>query len=261
MSALLAVADLRVHLGARAVVDGIGFALDAGEALGIVGESGSGKSQTALAVLGLCDASARLSGSVQFAGRELIGLRERDLHRIRGAQLAAVFQNPAASLNPHLRIGVQLAEGQQYHLGRSRAAALAEAHRLLDAVRVADAGRRLHQYPHELSGGMCQRVALAMALACEPRLLIADEPTTALDVTTQARMLELIGEQCRERGLALLLISHDLGVVSELCREAVVMRAGQIVERGMSADLLSAPQHPYTAALVEARRMLGGARP
>ncbi len=261
MSALLTVAGLRVHLGGRAVVDGVDFALAAGEALGIVGESGSGKSQTALALLGLCDGSARVHGSVCFDGRELIGMREREIHRIRGAQVSAVFQNPAASLNPHLRIGVQVAEGLQYHRGCSRASAMAEACRLLDAVRVADAARRLQQYPHELSGGMCQRVALAMALAGAPRLLIADEPTTALDVTTQVRLLELIGEQCRERGLALLLISHDLGVVAELCRRALVMRAGRVVEQGTTEALLSAPQHPYTAALLEARRMLGGARP
>lgn len=259
MSVLLAVQGLQVHLGGRAVVDGIDFTLAHGEALGIVGESGSGKSQTALAVLGLCDEQARVCGSVRFDDRELIGMHERELRGLRGAQMAAVFQNPQASLNPHLRIGVQLAEGLRYHLHCSRARAAIEARRLLDAVRIADAPRRLQQYPHELSGGMCQRVALAMALACAPQLLIADEPTTALDVTTQARLLDLMREQCRERGLALLLISHDLGVVSELCGRALVMRAGRVVEHGALNVLLSAPQHPYTAMLLQARRMLGGA--
>ncbi|MES0872780.1 ABC transporter ATP-binding protein [Sinimarinibacterium thermocellulolyticum] len=258
MSALLAVEGLCVHLGARAVVDDVGFSLAPGEALGIVGESGSGKSQTALALLGLCDARARVHGSIRFDDRELLGLHERELRRIRGAQIAAVFQNPGASLNPHLRIGTQLAEGLRHHRGLSRSAAMAEVLRLLDAVRIADAPRRLRQYPHELSGGMCQRVALAMALACAPRLLIADEPTTALDATTQARLLDLMRGQCRERGLALLLISHDLGVVAELCSRVLVMRAGRVVEHGAIDVVMSAPRHPYTAALLAARRALAG---
>ncbi len=256
--ALLQVDALCVRYGPQPVVDDVGFALAAGETLGIVGESGSGKSQTALAVLGLSGAAAQVEGSIRFEGRELLGLRERDRRRLRGSSaISAVFQNPGASLNPHLRLGEQLSEGLRYHLGGSRAAALAEARRLLDAVRVPDASRRLRQYPHELSGGQNQRVAIAMALACAPRLLVADEPTTALDATTQAQLLDLLREQCRERQLALLLISHDLGVVAELCSHALVMRAGRIVDRGPTHRLLSAPGHPYTARLLAARRALG----
>ncbi|MGB0220468.1 MAG: ABC transporter ATP-binding protein [Sinimarinibacterium flocculans] len=254
--ALLQVDALCVRYGPQPVVDGVGFALAAGETLGIVGESGSGKSQTALAVLGLSDAAAQVEGSIRFEGRELLGLRERDRRRLRGSAISAVFQNPGASLNPHLRLDEQLSEGLRYHRGWSRAAALAEARRLLDAVRVPDASRRLRQYPHELSGGQNQRVAIAMALACAPRLLVADEPTTALDATTQAQLLDLLREQCRERRLALLLISHDLGVVAELCSHALVMRAGRIVDRGPTHRLLSAPGHPYTARLLAARRAL-----
>jgi ABC-type glutathione transport system ATPase component len=250
---LLAVADLRVRFGTTPVVDGVGFRLAAGQTLGIVGASGSGKTQTALAVLGLLPPAAQALGSIRYDGVELLGMPERQRNRIRGAGIAAVFQNPMASLTPHLRIETQIAEGLRRHQGLSRADARAECLRLLDAVRVADAPRRLRQYPHELSGGMCQRVAIAAALACRPRLLVADEPTTALDVTTQAQLLDLLRELQRALGLSLLLISHDLGVIAELCAALLVMRAGRVLESGRTETVLHAPQHPYTARLLAAR--------
>jgi ABC-type glutathione transport system ATPase component len=255
MSALLQVQDLVVRLGrgAPAVVDGVGFELAAGEALGLVGESGSGKSQTALAVLGLSPRGARVEGRVVFDGQPLLGLSERALARVRGRRIGAVFQNPLASLNPHLRIGTQLHEVLTVHRVASGAAAQAECLRLLDAVRIADAPRVLRQYPHELSGGQCQRAAIAIALACRPQLLLADEPTTALDVTTQAQLLDLLRQLRRELGLALLLISHDLGVIAELCERVLVMRGGAVVEQGSVVQLRSALRDAYTAALLAAR--------
>ena len=243
----------RSERGRIAVVDDLGFELGAGESLGIVGESGSGKSQTALAVLGLLPQGAEVDGSIVFDGHELRGQPESVLNRVRGSAIGAVFQNPVASLNPHLRIGRQMSEVLEVHRGMSRAAATAEVRHWLDAVQLADAGRRLTQYPHELSGGMCQRVAIAMALCCRPRLLIADEPTTALDVTTQALLLDLLQHLRRDLRLALLLISHDLGVVAELCDSALVMHRGRMVEQGATERILRAPAHAYTARLVAAR--------
>ena len=251
---LLAVADLRVLFADVRVVDGVGFRLAAGQTLGIVGASGSGKTQTALAVLGLLPPAAQAQGSIRYDGVELLGMPERQRNRIRGAGIAAVFQNPMASLTPHLRIETQIAEGLLQHHGLSRADARSECLRLLDAVRVADAPRRLRQYPHELSGGMCQRVAIAAALACRPRLLVADEPTTALDVTTQAQLLDLLRELQQALGLSLLLISHDFGVIAELCAALLVMRAGHVLEAGRTEAVLQAPQHPYTARLLAASR-------
>ncbi len=256
MSALLEVRGLSVAFGDRRVVDRLDFVLAPGEALGIVGESGSGKSQAALAILGLSPASAHVDGSIVFDGHELIGLRQRQLNRLRGREIGAVFQNPVASLNPHLRIGLQLSEMLEVHRGMGRAAALAESARLLDAVRVSDPARRLRQFPHELSGGLCQRVAIAMALSCGPRLLVADEPTTALDATTQAQLLDLLLRLRRELRLALLLISHDLAVVGELCEQVLVMQAGRVTEHGATAQVLQAPQQAYTATLVHASAQL-----
>lgn len=256
MTPLLDVRALSVSLGGVAVVDGVSFALAPARALGIVGESGSGKSQTARAVLGLSPPGTELSGSIVFAGHDLRTLHESERHRLRGRHMGAVFQNPLASLTAHLRVGQQLNEVLGIHLGLSRAEAEAESLRLLDAVRIADAPRRLRHYPHELSGGMCQRVAIALALAARPQLLIADEPTTALDVTTQAQLLDLLRELRRELGLALLLISHDVGVVAELCDEVAVMRGGCIVEHGGLAQVLDAPRQPYTRALLAAAESL-----
>lgn len=247
---LLGVRELSVRFGARCAVDRLDLDIGAGDSVGLVGESGSGKSQAALAILGL--SAGRVTGSVCFEGRELVGCPERMLGHVRGTGIAAVFQNPAASLNPHLRIGIQMAEVLEVHLGVARAAAFAECRRLLAQVRVADADRRLRQYPHELSGGLCQRVAIAMALAASPRLLVADEPTTALDMTVQAQLLDLLRELRAAHGLALLLISHDLAVVAEVCDRVLVMRAGQVLERGPTGRVLCQPQHDYTSGLIAA---------
>lgn len=257
---LLEVRDLQVSFGsgpdAARAVGGLSFELAAGQTLGIVGESGSGKSQTALALLGLQAPQARVRGSVRFDGAELLGLGERELNRVRGRRIGLVFQDPMTSLNPYLSIGTQMAEVLTWHLGLSRAAALAECARMLDAVRIADAAGRLRQYPHEFSGGMRQRVLIASALLCRPALLIADEPTTALDATVQAEILELLRQLQQDLGLALLLISHDLDVVAALCRRVLVMYAGRVVESGPAAQLLAAPRHPYSAGLLASRPRL-----
>lgn len=258
---LLTVDALRVRHRAVTVLDGVSFAIAAGESLGLVGESGSGKSQTALAVLGLLPATATVEGSIRFRDEELLGAGRAQLDRVRGSRIAMVFQDPMSSLNPYLRIGVQMAEVLQQHRGSSRAAALHDAARLLDAVRISDPRRRLTQYPHELSGGMRQRVLIAMALLAQPELLIADEPTTALDVTVQAEVLAVLDDLRRDLGLALLLITHDLGVVSGNCERMAVMYAGRIVEAGNTADVLTRPAHPYTAALLATRPVLEGPRP
>lgn len=262
---LLSVRELGISYpgsaGGVSVVEDLSFALDAGATLGIVGESGSGKSQTALAILGLLPRQAQVSGSVRFGGEELLGLPRARLDDIRGARIGIVFQDPMSSLNPHLSIGTQLAEVLIRHRGSSRAAALAKSARMLDAVRISDARGRLAQYPHELSGGMRQRVTIAMALLCKPELLIADEPTTALDVTVQAEVLELLDELRLALGLALVLITHDLGVVSESCERTLVMYAGRAVEYGATAALLHDPVHPYTRGLLAARPRLDAPRP
>ena len=244
--------------GTLTAVDGLSFELGEGESLGIVGESGSGKSQTALALLGLLAPNARVSGSLRFDERDLIGLRNAEWTKLRGAQMAMVFQDPMSALNPHLSIGLQMAEVLEQHRGLARAAALKESTRMLDAVHMADGARVLSTYPHELSGGMRQRVMIAMALLCRPRLLIADEPTTALDVTVQAQILELMAELRREFKLALLLISHDLGVVSHLCERVLVMYAGQLMEQGPTPLVLRRPSQPYTHALLRSRSRLHG---
>ena len=258
---LLAVQGLRVFHGDAETVAGVSFKLEVGEALALVGESGSGKSQTALAIMGLLPTLARVEGSVRFEARELLGAPRATLDSIRGGPMAMVFQDPMSALNPYLRVGAQLAEVPMRHRGLGRDAALAEAARMLDAVRIADPRGRLAQYPHEFSGGMRQRLMIAMALLGAPRLLIADEPTTALDVTVQAEVLELLDELRREHGLALLLITHDLALVAERCERLAVMYSGRIVERGATAELLAAPAHPYTRALLACRPSLEGPRP
>lgn len=222
-------------------------------AMGIVGESGAGKSQTALAILGLLARNAEVTGSIRFEGRELLGQSEAEWAKVRGNRIAMVFQDPMTSLNPYLRIETQIGEVLAQHRGATRAEARAESLRLLQAVHIADAPQRLRQYPHELSGGQRQRVMIAMALACRPSLLLADEPTTALDVTVQAQILRLFQELRREFRVAIVLITHDLGVVSELCDHTLVMYAGRAVEVGTTATLLDAPAHPYTRALLAAR--------
>ncbi len=242
--------------GQAHAVGGLSFELEAGQTLGIVGESGSGKSQTALALLGLQARTARVGGSVRFEGRELLGLGERELNRVRGNRIGLVFAGPddqPQSLPAHRRA----AGGSAGCASRpQQRAALAESARMLDAVRIADAPARLRQYPHEFSGGMRQRVLIAMALLCKPALLVADEPTTALDVTVQAEILALLRELQEELGLALLLISHDLDVVAEVCERVLVMYAGRAVESGPAARLLAEPRHPYTAGLLASRPLL-----
>lgn len=257
MTILLEVRDLCVSFdtpdGRVPAVDQLSFALAAGDALGIVGESGAGKSQSALAILGLLARNATVSGSIKFEGQELLTLRPSQWSKLRGNRIAMVFQDPMTSLNPYLRVERQIGEVLERHRGLSRAQARAESLRLLEAVHIADAPDRLRAYPHELSGGQRQRVMIAIALACRPALLLADEPTTALDVTVQAQILSLFAELRHEFGVAMILITHDFGVVTEVCDHTLVMYAGRAVESGTTRTLLERPAHPYTRALLEAR--------
>ncbi|CAH2031651.1 ABC transporter ATP-binding protein [Trichlorobacter ammonificans] len=239
------------HRGTVYAVNGASLTLDRGETVALVGESGSGKSMTARSILGLVPAPGRIAaGSIRFGGRELTELSGEELRRLRGNRIAMVFQEPMTSLNPVLRIGEQMLEPLLLHRGLSRAEATTQATELLRQVGIAAPDQRLRDYPHQLSGGMRQRVMIAMALACGPELLIADEPTTALDVTIQAQILALIDRLRREKGLALLLITHDLGIVAERADRVHVMYAGRIVESADTRDLFACPQHPYTRGLL-----------
>ena len=255
---VLVVEDLAVEFrtahGWVRVVDDVGFRLAAGRTLGLVGESGSGKSVTSLALLGMIGApNGRVaSGSVRLDGTELVGMSERELTRLRGRKMAMIFQEPRRSLDPAFTVGDQIAETLRAHLGLSRRAAAARAVEMLDTVGIPAASRRAGDYPHQFSGGMAQRVMLAIALCCEPDVLVADEPTTALDVTVQAKVLDLMRDLQAEMGLAVLVVSHDLGVVAEMCDDVAVMYAGQIVERAPVDDVFFRPRNPYTAALLEA---------
>jgi peptide/nickel transport system ATP-binding protein len=255
---LLQVRDLATHFfttdGVVRAVDGVTFDLKPGETLGIVGESGCGKSVTALSILRLLDPRAAriVRGSVRLEGLELTTLGESGMQAIRGHQIAMIFQEPMTSLNPVLTIGTQIAENARRHLGLSRRAARDRALEMLDLVRIADARRRLDEYPHQLSGGMRQRVMIAIALACNPKVLIADEPTTALDVTIQAQILELLRDLRDKLGTAVLLITHDLGVVAETCERVLVMYAGRMAETAPAEALFRRPLHPYTRGLMRA---------
>ncbi|NUZ04601.1 ABC transporter ATP-binding protein [Piscinibacter koreensis] len=253
---LLEVRGLHVAFGSPAAlpaVDGVDLSIDAGEVVGVVGESGSGKSVSALAVMGLVDDPGRVAAErLAFDGRDLLGLAPTARRALLGRDLAMIFQDPQGSLNPAFTVEYQLVEALRLHEGGSRRALRTRALELLRAVEIPDAERRLAAYPHQLSGGMAQRVMLAMAIACDPRLLIADEPTTALDVTIQAQMLALLKRLQRERGMALLLITHDLGVIAEVAQRVVVMYAGQVVETAPVDALFARPHHPYTAALLAA---------
>ncbi|MCC7271509.1 MAG: ABC transporter ATP-binding protein [Alphaproteobacteria bacterium] len=254
---LLAVDGLRVVFGPpgreQVAVDGVGFTVAAGETLGIVGESGSGKSLTALALLRLVPSPpGRIAaGSIRFEGADLATLDEAAMERVRGARIGMIFQEPMSALNPVFTVGEQVAEALRAHEGLGRREAAARAQRLLERVGIADAPRRMRQYPHELSGGMRQRVMIAAALACRPSLLIADEPTTALDVTIQAQILALLRELQRELEMAVILITHDLGVVAQMVDRVLVMYAGRIVEEGPVERVFAAPRHPYTRLLLE----------
>ena len=261
---LLSVGDLRAWFftdqGVAKAVDGISFELAAGETLGIVGESGCGKTVTSLAILGLLpDPPARLmdGSSVRFLGQELVGANAKALRALRGNRISMIFQEPMSSLNPVYSVGDQIAETLRLHRGLDRKAARAEAVRLLDEVGIPEPGRRVDDYPHQLSGGMRQRVMIAMAIACAPKLLIADEPTTALDVTIQAQILELLAELRKAHGMAVMLITHDLGVVAEVCDRVIVMYAGQIVESGTVEDIFGRPAHPYTRGLLASLPSVG----
>ncbi|HSZ70782.1 MAG TPA: ABC transporter ATP-binding protein [Solirubrobacteraceae bacterium] len=259
---LLRVADLRVEFptedGVVHAVDGIDYALHAGRTLGIVGESGSGKTVSALTLMGLHPKHARVSGRIDFAGRELLALDSEELRALRGNEVAMIFQDPLSSLHPFHRIGWQLVEAIRAHRSLAKAAARERAVELLDLVGIPSPRERLHAYPHELSGGQRQRVMIAMALANEPKLLIADEPTTALDVTVQAQILALLARLQRELGMAIVLVTHDLGVVAQVADEIAVMYAGRIVERGSTERVLSAPSHPYTWGLLRSIPRLEG---
>ncbi len=233
------------------VVDDVSFHVEAGEVLGLVGESGSGKSVSCLASMRL-GAGKITAGSVVFDGTDLLALRHNDLQRIRGRRMAMIFQDPMTSLNPAFTVGQQIVEVLRRHLGLSRKTAWARAAELLELVGIASPDRRARDYPHTFSGGMRQRVMIAMALACEPQLLIADEPTTALDVTTQAQILALLRRLRELMGLSMVLVTHDLGVVADMCDRVAVMYAGQIVETGPVQDMFSVQRHPYTAGLLRA---------
>ena len=258
MTPLLEVRDLRTHFFTREgvvhAVDGVSFDVEAGKTLGIVGESGCGKSVTALSIMRLLPTPpARIvAGSIRFDGRELATMKERELETVRGREIAMVFQDPMTALKPTLTIGTQIVEVLQRHLGLDESPARRRAAELLDEFGIPRARERLDDYPHRFSGGMRQRVVIAIAIACEPKLLIADEPTTALDVTVQAQVLDLLDDLRRDRRTAMILITHNMGVVAETADEVAVMYAGQIVERASALELFSRPEHPYTEALLAA---------
>jgi oligopeptide transport system ATP-binding protein len=253
---LLSLQDLTVRFrlpgGETVAVDGVSLDLAPGEVLGIVGESGSGKSQILYALMGLLASNGRAGGRAIFQGTDLLALTEAQLDRVRGQAISMIFQDPMTSLNPYMRVVDQLAEGLIVHQGLSREAARAEGVRMLDRVRIPDATRRARLYPHEFSGGMRQRVMIAMALLVRPRLLLADEPTTALDVTIQAQVLDLMAELGRETGTAIVLVTHDLGVVARLCDRVAVLYGGRVMEEAPAETLFDAPAHPYTRGLLAA---------
>ena len=255
---LLSVRDLRTQFFTREgvvhAVDGVSFDLEKGQTLGIVGESGCGKTVTALSIMGLIPKPPAkiVGGEVLFQGRDLTTLSERQLEDVRGSEIAMIFQDPMTSLNPTLTIGVQITETIRRHFDVSKKEARRRATSLLDEVHISDAAARLDDYPHRLSGGMRQRVMIAIALSCEPELLIADEPTTALDVTVQAQVLDLLDELQASHGTAMILITHDMGVIAEAADHVLVMYAGQVVEQAGAEELFDRPEHPYTEALLGA---------
>jgi oligopeptide/dipeptide ABC transporter ATP-binding protein len=252
---LLQVNDLHVQIASRRgivrAVDGVSLEVPAGEAVGLVGESGSGKSMTLRAILGVLPPEARVTaGQVLLDGADLAQLSNSELNKIRGPKIAMIFQEPMSALNPVMRVGHQIAEGPQVHLGMNRRQAAERALELMRRVGIPDPERRYRSFPHEFSGGMRQRVMIAIALSCEPSLILCDEPTTALDVTIQDQILRLLARLCRESGTSLVFVTHDLPVVAQVCHQLAVMYAGQIVERGSVEEVLTQPCHPYTLGLV-----------
>ena len=261
--ALLEVKDLRTVFKTREgevkAVDGVSFELERGQTLGIVGESGCGKSVTASSIMGIVQPPGKVvGGSVMFDGRELVGRKESELENIRGREISMIFQDPMTSLNPTLKIGTQITEVLERHMNMKRGEARKRAVELLEEVKIPNAKARLDDYPHRYSGGMRQRVMIAIALACNPKLLIADEPTTALDVTVQAGVLDLLYELRGSHDMAMIIITHDMGVVAETADDIVVMYAGQFVEQATALDLFDSPEHPYTEALLTALPQIEG---
>jgi ABC-type dipeptide/oligopeptide/nickel transport system ATPase component len=247
---VLEIAGLTVGIGRTEILRGVNLSLEAGRIQGLAGESGSGKTMTGLAVMGLLPSGSRVTGSITYGDLELVGLSARRQNALRGTAMAMVFQDPSTSLHPMLSVSAQLTDHLRHHLGISRGAARDRAVELLDTVRIPDPAGALRRYPHQFSGGQRQRIAIAIALACSPRILIADEPTTALDVTVQAGVLHLLRDLASEMGLAVLLVTHDLGVMSAVADRVAVMRHGEVVENGERHQVFTAPAHPYTASLL-----------
>lgn len=259
---LLEVKDLYVRFktedGIVTAVNGLNFALEQGHSLGIVGESGSGKSQTAFALMGLLARNGMTSGQALFEGKDLLSMSTRDLNKVRATDIAMIFQDPMTSLNPYMKVGDQLAEVLILHKGMSKKDAWEESIKMLDAVKIPEARKRIGMYPHEFSGGMRQRVMIAMALLCRPKLLIADEPTTALDVTVQAQIMALLNDLKRDFNTTIIMITHDLGVVAGFCDRILIMYAGRTMAAGDTAQVFHTPKHPYTIGLLNAVPRLDG---